>query len=184
MCAMKAEQLLSRYVVDTLIAEHLELHILTLHSIDHEPCWDIDQKLLLHSMVSNDRPSLPEDEGAREACTGRQWNPGSFALFCIHVRCRVSQQNKVSICLGHFAGKIYDNPNRDSDEDCFLKLRTLPGAGWNWICEQKWPLTVYMTLWFVQSSFLPERIHQQSFARKGDDWRLSSSEGLEHLVAS
>ena len=31
---------------------------------------DIDQKLLLHSMVSDDRPSLPEDEGAMEACMG------------------------------------------------------------------------------------------------------------------
>jgi len=58
----------------------------------------------------------------------RQWNPGSLALFCIHARCRVSQQNKVSIRLDYFAGKSYDNPNRDSDEDCFLKLRTLPGV--------------------------------------------------------
>jgi len=40
------------------------------------------------------------------------------------------KRNKVSISLGHFAGKSCDNRTKTGTKDCFLKLRTLPEAEW------------------------------------------------------
>jgi Ca2+-binding EF-hand superfamily protein len=46
------------------------------------------------------------------------------------------KQNKASVCLGHFAGKNYDNPNRDGDERFFLEVTDTSGnflGGSSWL---------------------------------------------------
>jgi Ca2+-binding EF-hand superfamily protein len=45
------------------------------------------------------------------------------------------KQNKASICLGHFAGKGYDNPNRDSTERLCLEVTDTSGS---WVGGSSW----------------------------------------------
>lgn len=45
------------------------------------------------------------------------------------------KQNKASICLGHYAGKMYDNPNRDSVERLFLEVTDTSGS---WVGGSSW----------------------------------------------
>jgi Ca2+-binding EF-hand superfamily protein len=45
-------------------------------------------------------------------------------------------QNKASVCLGHFAGKGYDSPNRDSTDRLFLEITDTSGnffGGSSWL---------------------------------------------------
>jgi len=58
------------------------------------------------------------------------WNPGSFALFRIRAKCRVSQQNKVSISLDHLLERVMTTRSKKATKDFFLRLWTLRGAGW------------------------------------------------------
>jgi Ca2+-binding EF-hand superfamily protein len=46
------------------------------------------------------------------------------------------KQNKASVCLGHFAGKLFDNPHRDSDERLYLEVTDTSGSfigGSSWL---------------------------------------------------
>ena len=45
------------------------------------------------------------------------------------------KQNKASICLGHFAGSGYDNPNKDSQERLFLEVTDASGS---WMGGSSW----------------------------------------------
>jgi hypothetical protein len=45
------------------------------------------------------------------------------------------KQNKASICLGHFSGKGYDNPNRDSTERLCLEVTDTSGS---WVGGSSW----------------------------------------------
>ena len=45
------------------------------------------------------------------------------------------KQNKASVCLGHFAGSGYDNPNRDSTERLYLEITDTSGS---WVGGSSW----------------------------------------------
>ena len=45
------------------------------------------------------------------------------------------KQNKASICLGHYAGKAYDNPNKDSKERLCLEVTDTSGS---WVSGSSW----------------------------------------------
>lgn len=45
------------------------------------------------------------------------------------------KQNKASVCLGHFCGKNFDNPNRDSTDRLCLEVTDTSG---NWVAGSSW----------------------------------------------
>jgi Ca2+-binding EF-hand superfamily protein len=106
-------------------------------------------------------PPMPSDDAGKKAVTIPEpvlgsikvkvkkatkfslvWNSqGSMSRYKIgiweaSIQTGAFKQNKAVVCLGHFAGKNYDNPNRDGDDRLFLEVTDTSGnflGGSSWL---------------------------------------------------